>query len=239
MTAKPIARARAIAAKKRAIAELDELRTMNNSYLMILGVLLDHVVGKCVTIDVAVLEAFDARRVAIADASQKHGKVVIGLKETAESPIELEAFKKRALRLVEAPPAEEPASTDTAQQLLDLLEHISDEYYSAGWVDHIDNGTLFRRAFGLSEPNDFTWQQSERCQAWNAQMRDLAEKSGVWWVWDDGEPVKTIALIEAWARWAPPTPDEDDRPVAQLVEQEPLTLPVGGSNPSGLAEESA
>jgi hypothetical protein len=34
-----------------------------------------------------------------------------------------------------------------------------------------------------------------------------------------------------------PAENDNDGPVAQLVEQEPLTLPVGGSNPSGLAEE--
>jgi hypothetical protein len=70
------------------------------------GCLLEMMDAKSVTFGVDALEVFDRDRVTIVDMSERYGKVIVGLKDTGDAPLELTALSNRALQAVSEPEAE-------------------------------------------------------------------------------------------------------------------------------------
>lgn len=106
MTAKPVALEKARRAKQAALAKIEHLEMMNRSWQIMFGRLLERIGAKAVTYEVAELDAFDSGRVVIVDMSASHERVIVGLKDDGDQPLELTALRDRAL----ADASEEPAN---------------------------------------------------------------------------------------------------------------------------------
>jgi hypothetical protein len=77
------------------------------------------------------------------------------------------------------------------------MEHLSETYWCAGWLDGLEH-QLWRIAHGV--PSGFTNPRRIPTEQELSQLRELSQRAGGWWCWPDGEANVKFLSLEEWDR---------------------------------------